>query len=61
MRILVVMLMTSLVLTACGRRGALEPPPRAAATKQQPGAATGADAATEKERPDPPFVLDPLI
>jgi len=61
MRILVVLLLTSLVLTACGRRGALQPPPGAAATQPQPGAAAGSDAAAAAERPDPPFVLDPLI
>jgi len=61
MRILIVLLLTGLALTACGRRGALEPPPSAAAVAQKPGAATGTDTGTAKEKPDPPFILDPLI
>ncbi len=65
MRIFVVLLVTSLALTACGRRGALEPPPGAAAVEQQgipqPGATTGTDTATAEEKPDPPFILDALI
>ncbi len=67
MRFFVVLLVTSLALTACGRRGALEPPPGAAAIEQQgeqqgipqSGATTGM--ATAEEKPDLPFVLDPLI
>ncbi len=65
MRIFVVLLVTSLALTACGRRGALEPPPGAAAVEQQAipqsDATTGTDTATAEEKPDPPFILDALI
>ena len=60
MRILIVLLLTGLALTGCGRRGALQPPP-GAAVEQQPGAATGTNTSTAKEKPDPPFLLDPLI
>jgi predicted small lipoprotein YifL len=60
MRIFMVLLATSLALTACGRRGSLQPP-RAAAVEQQPGAATGADTGTAEEKPDTPFILDALI
>lgn len=63
----------ALSLAACGRRGALEPPPDPAAPKEQQ--ATGdADALTAapvpgqgKKRPkaitppDRPFILDPLL
>jgi predicted small lipoprotein YifL len=61
MRILIIVLATSLALTACGRRGALQPPPGAASVDQQPAAAAGADKGTAEEKPDPPFVLDALI
>ena len=56
MRIFIVVLATCLALAACGRRGALQPPPGAAATQQgseQPG--------TAEKKPDPPFILDALI
>jgi predicted small lipoprotein YifL len=61
MRIFMVLLATSLALTACGRRGGLQPPPGAAAVEQQPGAATGADTGTAEEKPDTPFIFDALI
>jgi len=64
MRILIVLLLTGLALTACGRRGALQPPPGAAVEQQGgagPAAAAGSDTGTAKEKPDPPFLLDPLI
>ncbi len=61
MRILIILVVTSLALTACGRRGALQPPPGAVAVEQQPDATTGTDTATAEEKPDPPFILDALI
>lgn len=60
MRIVIVLLATSFALTACGRRGALQPPPSAAAV-EQPGAASGTDTGMVAEKPDPSFILDPLI
>ena len=65
MRILIIVLATSLALTACGRRGALQPPPGASVEQPQgsPGsaAAPGANTGTAQEKPDPPFILDRLI
>jgi len=61
MRIFVVLLAASLALTACGRRGALEPPPGAGAMDQQPGAATSANKAGPEEKSDQPFILDALL
>ncbi len=60
MRIIIVLLLTSLALTACGRRGALQPPPGAAAV-ELPTATTGTGTSTAEEKPDPPFILDALI
>jgi len=64
-------------LTACGRRGALEPPPDPSATPEQQGAsaATGPQATLPSpvgtprrsnagrgyDVPDRPFILDPLL
>ncbi len=61
MRLVIVLLLTSLALTACGRRGALQPPPSAVAAQPQPGATAGADTAPAGEKPDQPFILDVLI
>jgi predicted small lipoprotein YifL len=48
-------LIAGLALSACGRKGALEPPPGA-------GASDSGDAATRQaEKPDRPFILDPLL
>ena len=48
-------LIAGLALSACGRKGALEPPPGA-------GASDSSDPATRQaEKPDRPFVLDPLL
>jgi predicted small lipoprotein YifL len=48
----------SLALSACGRKGALEVPPRAGITGE-PAAASDGD--KTPARPDRPFILDPLI
>ncbi len=61
MRILIILVVTSLALTACGRRGALQPPPGAAAVAQPTGTTAGTDTATAEEKPDPPFILDALL
>ena len=65
MRILIIVLATSLALTACGRRGALQPPPGASVAQPQGSPGSAATAGTKKgtaeEKPDPPFVLDRLI
>jgi len=65
MRILIIVLAASLALTACGRRGALQPPPGASVGQPQasPGsaAAAGTNTGTAQEKPDPPFILDRLI
>jgi predicted small lipoprotein YifL len=53
-------LVAAVGLSACGRRGALDPPPSAAAK-----AAPTADGKPPPDRgitkPDRPFVLDPLL
>jgi predicted small lipoprotein YifL len=50
-------LIGTLGLTGCGRRGPLEAPPGAAAQTGGTGAATDPGIA----KPDRPFVLDPLL
>ena len=57
MRVLIVLLVAGLALSACGRRGSLQPPPGAAL--EQPQAAAEAEIAEEK--PDTSFILDPLL
>jgi predicted small lipoprotein YifL len=54
-------LVASLGLSACGRRGALEPPPHAQST--DPAYAVGAPPAEAKKnaKPDRPFFLDRLL
>lgn len=57
---LAVVLVSAVALSACGRKGALEPPPGAAAVSND--GADGSDA--EKAKPAKPkrsFILDPLI
>lgn len=58
-------LILAVMLTACGRRGALEPPPSATDAPRQQGlfgpGASGSTGAPEPEKPDQPFILDPLI
>jgi predicted small lipoprotein YifL len=63
-----------LSLTACGRRGALEPPPSASAAQQAeaqaetPQGTLPSPVATPRSKPsrgytipDKPFILDPLL
>ncbi|MHA1189132.1 MAG: LPS translocon maturation chaperone LptM [Alphaproteobacteria bacterium] len=59
MRTLILLLVVGLTVTACGRRGALEPPPGAEIARE-PVAEDGAPRAAE-DAPDRPFILDPLI
>ncbi|WP_421725625.1 LPS translocon maturation chaperone LptM [Bauldia sp.] len=50
-----VVLVSAIGLSACGRKGALEPPPRAAVPSDvDPGA-------PNDDEPDRPFILDKLI
>lgn len=49
-------LISAVGLSACGRRGALEPPPSARAA---PSDANPAD--PDADKPDTPFILDKLI
>ncbi len=63
-RSVIVCLALSLALSACGRRGSLEPPPQAKA--QQPATTTTVPDEPKrpyqkKTGPDRPFILDPLI
>ncbi len=67
-RSVIVCLALALALSACGRRGGLEPPPQAKA--RQPATATTSTTTAPAERtrpyqkktgPDRPFILDPLI
>ncbi len=51
-------LVATVALAGCGRRGPLEAP-SAAATTAQPGGAPAED--TGPTKPDKPFVLDPLL
>lgn len=53
--VLAAVLISAVGLSACGRKGPLQPPPSAAAT--------GEDGQKDKgnEKPDRPFILDPLI
>lgn len=53
-------LVAGLALSACGRKGGLEPPPGAQATDA--GAAVADPVEAEKaKKPDRPFVLDRLL
>jgi predicted small lipoprotein YifL len=59
-------IVAALALSGCGRKGALEPPPGAAATDQRKDPAevpeTGeSDQGQKKTAPDKPFALDFLI
>ncbi len=69
-RVLVVAGLVTLALAACGRRGALEPPPGTAADvkpAQQGGTLPSPVGTPRKNRPyglvppNQPFVLDPLL
>jgi len=51
---MVVVLVGTLLLTACGRKGALEPPPSHEMETEK-------GATQEKPQEDKPFILDPLI
>lgn len=61
MRVLVTgILVAGLALSACGRRGALEPPPGAEAS--EPNLASGDPVEAKMEaKPDRPFILDGLL
>ncbi|HZP18794.1 MAG TPA: lipoprotein [Bauldia sp.] len=53
------LVLAALTLSACGRKGPLEPPPGAAVTKPDPSDPATADPTVKK--PDRHFVLDPLL
>jgi len=53
-------LLASLALSACGRRGALEPPPNAQSTDPA-YADEGPVEAQKNAKPDRPFFLDRLL
>ncbi len=53
--VLAALLVTAVGLSACGRKGPLEAPPRAQASDGQ------AAGATEEERRNRPFILDRLL
>jgi predicted small lipoprotein YifL len=53
-------LVAALALSACGRRGGLEPPPGATAYDADP-AVTDPVEAKKAEKPDRPFFLDWLL
>jgi predicted small lipoprotein YifL len=55
---LVGVLIAGVALSACGRRGALEPPPGAKATEQSTGDPV---ADRQAKKPDRPFFLDRII
>lgn len=61
MRLVILLLVTSLALGACGRRGALQPPPGIAAVGQPGAAAATSEPAAAADKPDTPFILDALI
>jgi predicted small lipoprotein YifL len=52
-------LIAGLALSACGRRGALEPPPGAKTTDTS--LAEDSVEAKKAAKPDRPFILDPLL
>ena len=54
----VVLVALGLILSACGRRGALELPPTAAVVTTDE---TGDTVAKKPEKPDRPFILDGLL
>jgi predicted small lipoprotein YifL len=54
-RLLTIMMLVALGLTACGKRSNLEPPPGAVA---QPKVAKGE---TAPDKPHEPFILDALL
>jgi predicted small lipoprotein YifL len=53
-------LVAALALSACGRRGGLEPPPGASAYDADP-AITDPVEAEKAKKPDRPFILDGLL
>jgi len=62
MRVLVTgILVAGLALSACGRKGALEPPPGAQATDDAGAAAADPVEAEKAKKPDRPFFLDRLL
>ena len=58
-RVLLAVGLLAIALTACGRRGALEPPPDGRAVT--PDRAQLVDPPPPYQPPDRPFFLDPLI
>lgn len=51
----------SLALSACGRRGALEPPPNAQSTNPAYSVDGTPAEAQKNAKPDRPFILDRLL
>jgi predicted small lipoprotein YifL len=58
--VLAVVLVSAVGLSACGRKGALEPPPGPAATVSEDGAQTDAKKG-KQAKPNRPFALDFLL
>lgn len=54
--VLAAVLISAVGLSACGRKGPLQPPPSAATTGED-----GKDDKGKNSKPDRPFILDPLI
>lgn len=58
----VVALIAAIGLSACGRKGPLEPPPQAGVTAAAPeGLVATAPKPAPPAKPDKPFFLDPLL
>lgn len=56
--VLLILLAAAVGLSACGRKGALEAPPYAAVKTDEAGAKPDA---AGPQKPDKPFILDPLL
>jgi predicted small lipoprotein YifL len=54
-------LVAGLALSACGRRGALEPPPSAESTDPAYAVEGNPAEAQKNAKPDRPFILDRLL
>ncbi|HMN87483.1 MAG TPA: lipoprotein [Bauldia sp.] len=59
--VLAVVLVSAVGLSACGRKGALEPPPGPSATVSEDGAQSEDAKKNKSNKPNRPFFLDPLL
>lgn len=58
---LVILLSIAVVISACGRRGALEAPPSELSGFEEPAGNETGQPEEAPAKPDKPFILDPLL